>query len=198
LNNTLESVLDPAELPSACQDLLQHGGRMQMAYAWYPEPGAPPEILYLGDQAAHQPFVLLRCRLTQQQRLPSLAIISPLLGWYEREIHDLCGINFEGHPEPYPLVLHEGARPALPPLDPRYHPDEPIPFTPSPWQLPEIQGQDIQHLPFGPVRGDVLESAQIVSTISVKPSFIAIRSFSSSIAGWRNDSKACIRGKLCC
>jgi hypothetical protein len=32
----------------------------------------------------------------------------------------------------------------------------------------------------------------------VTPSFIAIRSFSSSIAGWRNDSKACIRGKLCC
>jgi Ni,Fe-hydrogenase III large subunit len=154
--------MGPAELSVACQQLLGQGGRMQMAYAWYPEADAPPEILYLGDQAARQPFVLFRCRLAPQQQPPSLAIVSPLLGWYEREIHDLFGVTFEGHPEPYPLVLHEGARPVLPPLDPRFHPDEPIPFTPSPWQLPEIHGKDVQRLPFGPVRGDVLESAQIV------------------------------------
>jgi Ni,Fe-hydrogenase III large subunit len=94
--------------------------------------------------------------------LPSLATISPLLGWYEREIHDLCGVRFEGSPEPYRLVLHEGAMPPLPPLDPQFHPVQPIPFTPSAWRLPELQGKDVHRLPFGPVRADVLESAQIV------------------------------------
>ena len=29
----------PDELPQRCGDLLQRGGRMQMAYAWYPRPG---------------------------------------------------------------------------------------------------------------------------------------------------------------
>jgi Ni,Fe-hydrogenase III large subunit len=136
---------------------------MQMAYAWFPEPGAPPEILYLANHAAHQPFILFRCKLPSENAgIPSLATISPLLGWYEREIHDLCGVNFEGHPEPYPLVLHQGATPALPPLDPRYQPDEPMRFTPATWQLPEMHGKDVQWLPFGPVRGGVLESAQIV------------------------------------
>lgn len=163
MNSTVESRVSPAELASASQALLSEGGRMQMAYGWYPEGGETLEVLYLADGAAHQPFMVLRCHVPSgRAQLPTLAKISPLLGWYEREIHDLCGVDFEGHPEPYPLVLHQGARPALPPLDPRYHPDEPIPFTPSAWQLPEIQGRDIQHLPFGPVRGDVLESAQIV------------------------------------
>ena len=37
-----------------------------------------------------------------------------------------------------------------------------IPYTPEPWDLPPIEGSDVQLLPFGPVRGDVLESAQIV------------------------------------
>jgi Ni,Fe-hydrogenase III large subunit len=136
---------------------------MQMAYAWYPEPGCPPEVVYVADQAAREPFITFRCQLASDQTcLPSLATISPLLGWYEREIHDLCGVSFEGSPEPYPLVLQEGAMPPVPPLDPDYHPTEPIPFTPSPWRLPELHGKDVHRLPFGPVRADVLESAQIV------------------------------------
>lgn len=163
MNDTIEKIVDPADLQDACQNILRDGGRMQMAYAWHPEPGAPPEILYLADHAAHEPFTLLRCKLSPKRaKIPSLATISPLLGWYEREIHDLCGVDFKGHPEPYPLVLHEGAHPALPPLHPRYPPDEPMPFTPLAWQLPEMHGKDVQWLPFGPVRGDVLESAQIV------------------------------------
>jgi Ni,Fe-hydrogenase III large subunit len=136
---------------------------MQMAYGWYPQPNGLPEVVYIADQAAREPFQSFRCQLASDDAcLPSLATISPLLGWYEREIHDLCGIQFESNPEPYRLVLHEGAMPPLPPLDPRYRPVQPMPFTPSPWRLPELQGKDVHRLPFGPVRADVLESAQIV------------------------------------
>jgi Ni,Fe-hydrogenase III large subunit len=134
-----------------------------MAYAWFPEPGEPAEVLYLADQGAQKPFSLLRCRLANEtQPLESLAPRIPLLGWYEREMMDLCGIAFTDHPEHHPLVLHEGARPSIPPLDPRYPRDRIIPFTSQPWSLPAIEGNDVQILPFGPIRGDVLESAQIV------------------------------------
>jgi len=162
LNDTLEKRLSPAELPSACQALLQQGARMQMAYAWFPEPNAPPELFYLADGGPHERFLALRCTLAENTPVPSLAKMSPLLGWYEREIQDLCGIDFEGIPEPYRLVLHEGAMPPLPPLDPNYRPVQPMPFQSSVWRLPEVRGQDVQRLPFGPVRADVLESAQIV------------------------------------
>lgn len=158
-----EQILQLSEIPEACEHLLAAGARMQMAYAWFPEPGGSPEILYLADQGAHKPFQLLRCRLPENIRtIPSLARRVPLLGWYEREMMDLCGLSFSGHPEPHPLVLHEGAHPLMPPLDPRYPKDEPMPYSPAPWDLPPIEGSDVQVLPFGPVRADVLESAQIV------------------------------------
>ena len=162
MNGTVERKISPDELPEVCRELTAEGARMQMAYAWFPEPERP-EVIYLADRKAHEPFPLLRCQLPSGCReLPSLATTMPLLGWYEREIQDLCGIRFTGHPEPGPLVLHEGARPPMPPLDPRYRPDGPMPYSPQPWCLPPTEGADIQQLPFGPVRADVLESAQIL------------------------------------
>jgi len=163
MKGTIEHIVWPHSIPQACEDLMRAGARLQMAYAWFPRPGQPPEVIYLADKAPHQPFEILRCTLTDDTReLPSMTPRVPLLGWYEREMHELCGINFQGHPEPRPLVLHEGARPPLPPLDPRYQPAETMPYTESPWDLPPLEGDDVQTLPFGPVRADVLESAQIV------------------------------------
>jgi Ni,Fe-hydrogenase III large subunit len=158
----VEQFLQPNEVPERCHQLTQTGARMQMAYAWFPQPDEPPEVLYLADQGPGKPFSLLRCRTSSAPyELNSLTSRVPLLGWYEREMTDLCGITFRDHPEAKPLVLHEGAHPILPPLDPRYPKDQLMPFTPQPWALPPIEGDDVQMLPFGPVRGDVLESAQI-------------------------------------
>ena len=33
--------------------------------------------------------------------------ITPAAAWYERELHDLYGIEIEGHPNLQPLVFHE-------------------------------------------------------------------------------------------
>ncbi|HTW44638.1 MAG TPA: NADH-quinone oxidoreductase subunit C [Acidobacteriaceae bacterium] len=162
MRETTERVLQPAEIAEACRQLTDQGARLQMAYAWFPERGESPEVLYLADQGPGKPFPLLRCRPSQgSAQMISLATQIPLLGWYEREMTDLCGIYFAGHPEPRPLVLHEGAHPALPPLDPRYPKDQIMPYTEEAWDLPPVEGNDVQALPFGPVRGDVLESAQI-------------------------------------
>lgn len=163
MKGTVERIVRPEEVPQACQELADDGARLQMAYAWFPSMGGAPEVLYLANRKPHEPYILLRCRLSWSgQPLQSLARQIPLLGWYEREMTDLCGISFLNHPEPYPLVLQEGAHPRIPPLDPQYPTDESIPFTAEPWQLPPLEGRDVQVLPFGPVRGDVLESAQIM------------------------------------
>ncbi|HCA26288.1 MAG TPA: NADH-quinone oxidoreductase subunit D, partial [Betaproteobacteria bacterium] len=65
-------------------------------------------------------------------------------------------------PEPYTLVLHEGAQAELPPLDPRAPANLPLKLTAALRNLPEVSGRDVQLLPFGPVRADVLESAQFL------------------------------------
>jgi Ni,Fe-hydrogenase III large subunit len=147
-----------ADLPDALAALLASGGRMQMAYAWYP-PGAPLELRYVGEHNGRGGIVVWRC--TPQGPVPSLAGRSPLLGWYEREIADLFGVAFTGHPEPHRLVLHEGVRPAAPPFDPRYPGDTPLAFTPTESIFPELDNPDVQQLPFGPVRADVVESVEL-------------------------------------
>lgn len=163
MKGSVERILPPSEIPVACEDLTRAGARIQMAYAWFPQAGGAPEVIYLAGMGPHEPFRLLRCRLPDTTfEMDSMATTIPLLGWYEREITDLCGIRFRNHPQPNPLVLHEGAHPVMSPLDPRYPNDQILSFVPQAWDLPSVEGEDVQVLPFGPVRGDVLESAQIV------------------------------------
>ena len=161
MNNCTLRELAPNQLRRACEVLLDTGGRMQMAYAWHPAAGRV-EVRYLVSTGAGRPFELWRCIVDADLVLPSLTEEAPLLGWYEREMADLHGLVFQNHPEPHPLVLHEGAKPVCPPLDPAYPPDKPVTFTETPVELPHIKNPDVQLLPFGPVRADILESAQFL------------------------------------
>jgi formate hydrogenlyase subunit 5 len=151
--------IEPERLPDAIAELLRGGGRMQSAYAWYPSPGRI-ELRYVASRGQTDDFFMWRC--APEGAMPSAAPVSPLLGWYEREITDLYGLEFTGHPEPKRLVLQQGVRPVLPPFDPAYQADAVLPFEPQEGALPEIESPDVQRLPFGPVRADVVESAELV------------------------------------
>lgn len=160
MNGTRQRRVAPNDLTTACQTLLAQGGRPQMAWAWHPEPDRP-EVCYLNDRGPQQPFELWRCTPVNG-RLPSMVKSAPLLSWYEREMADLSGLEFTGHPEPNPLVLHEGAAAPAPPLSADYPGETPLRFTQTPPRMPEVANPDVQLLPFGPVRADVVESAQFL------------------------------------
>ncbi len=157
----MTALLQPEELKGAASDLIKAGGRMQMAYAWYPEPGRL-ELRYVARLPGETAFGQWRCR--PEGPVPSLSGIWPLLSWYEREITDLFGVRFSGHPQPHRLVLHEGAEPEVPPFDPRYPPDQRLPARRKEQRVPDVGGAeaDVQLLPFGPVRADVLESGEFL------------------------------------
>ena len=106
-----------------------------MLYA-RPKNGAVFELRYLVNHAETSRFVIIVCEVTDSA--PSVARHFPLLGWYEREISDLYGIKFEDHPQPYSLIRQERGAADSPPME----------------------STDIQRLPFGPVRADVVESAE--------------------------------------
>ncbi|EQD71030.1 NADH-ubiquinone oxidoreductase, chain 49kDa [mine drainage metagenome] len=129
-----------------------------MAYARKTRAGGL-EVLYCLSQGIGHPYLILRVP-PDQNRIPSLANRFPFMGWYEREMHDLFGLEFEGHPEPYPLVLHEGTEPSHPLL--QGPSEQPLRFSVTPPTVPAMIGPEIQRLPFGPVRADITESAQFL------------------------------------
>jgi len=45
--------------------------------------------------------------------LPSLCDVTPVANWYEREVHDMFGVLFAGHPALDPLLLSEGQAPTM-------------------------------------------------------------------------------------
>jgi formate hydrogenlyase subunit 5 len=152
--------LHPSALKDKVRALLDGGGRMQMVYAWYPEPGRI-ELRYVATPPGKGPFMIWRCE--PDGPVPSLADVAPLLSWYEREVTDLFGLAFTDQPQPQRLVLHDGAVVPRPPFDPLYPADIPI-HAENQQSIPEIAGVngDVQILPFGPIRADVLESAEFL------------------------------------
>ena len=149
-----ERRIAPAGLRLAVEGLLAAGGRMQMLYARTGSDGS--ELNYLAS--AGRDFVLLRLAVGADAVVPSLAPRVPLLGWYEREVRDLYGLDFAGHPEPHPLLVTGWEGPG--PLAGRGR--APVAGLRAPWVTPAVEGEGVQMLPFGPVRADVLESAQFL------------------------------------
>ncbi|MDE2463134.1 MAG: NADH-quinone oxidoreductase subunit C [Alphaproteobacteria bacterium] len=149
-----------SDLPTMIRSLHSAGGRMQMAYAWYPRPGEL-EVRYLAGSGAGKPFV--EWAVTPDSgSLPSMAAESPLLGWYEREITDLFGLEFSGHPEPKRLILHEGAEMAAPPMREDFPSGGRIDISHHDSALPELENPNVQRLPWGPIRADVVESGEFI------------------------------------
>jgi Ni,Fe-hydrogenase III large subunit len=143
--------LEASKLHAAAQVLHKSGGRIQFAYAWSPD-GSKTEVRYICAVPDQQDFDVWT---VAGRTLPSLAPDVPLLSWYEREIMDLHGVAFEGHPQPYPLVLRDGAQPRISGDSQKLH----FP-TNGTAHLPAIETGDVQQLPFGPIRADVVESAE--------------------------------------
>jgi len=59
---------------------------------------------------AYKGSIVLSTRLTVSEKNPSVQTITDLIPGavlYEREVHDLLGVNFEGHPDLSPLMLPE-------------------------------------------------------------------------------------------
>lgn len=160
MNNCEYVSVTTDELPARAQRLLAAGGRFQGVYAWYPS-ASNAELRYVSTLPGQGKFSGWRVEVNGRP-VPSLAAICPLLGWHEREVMEMSGIAFSGHPEPERLVTAFLPRTDRGPLEPTTATGESIAARlPAP-SLPAVSGKHVQLLPFGPVRADVLESAQFI------------------------------------
>ncbi|MBU6463489.1 MAG: nickel-dependent hydrogenase large subunit [Proteobacteria bacterium] len=144
--------LSPPSLIENAEALHASGGRIEFAYAWSPA-GQTRQVRYVSSIPREREFEMWV--VPDVGELPSLTPMLPLLGWYEREMMDLQDLKFTGHPEPYPLVIRSDDNVLLNGKGHRTQPHA----NGRPY-LPDIDATDVQQLPFGPIRADVLESAE--------------------------------------
>jgi membrane-bound hydrogenase subunit beta len=69
--------------------------------------GSEIEVIY---HLAYKGSIVLSIRLSVSKKNPSVPTVTDLVPGavlYEREVHDLFGVNFKGHPDLSPLMLPE-------------------------------------------------------------------------------------------
>jgi formate hydrogenlyase subunit 5 len=93
-----------------------------------------------------------------EPRFPSLSPKLAAAAWYEREIHDLFGLEADGHGRLDPLVL------PLAPSSTRPRPGSGKPVDPVEIDLSplpaHLRGEGVFTIPYGPVRSGVFESIE--------------------------------------
>lgn len=100
------------------------------------------------------------------ERFGSLASELPAANWPEREIQDLFGLEPAGHPDPSRLVLPEGWPEEVYPMRKDFPREREVEIVPPERTGPRVhepvEGDGVFHMPYGPVRSGVFESAQFV------------------------------------
>ena len=66
------------------------------------------QMVYFLLSMSHEQTLVVKADLPYDNpRLPSVCSVWEAADWYEREVHDLFGVEFEGHPDLAPLLLYE-------------------------------------------------------------------------------------------
>ncbi len=93
--------------------------------------------------------------------VPSLARAVPAANWHEREMQDLFGIVPLGHPDPRPLVVHDGWPPGTFPLRKTFDGSRRVPVVPvaPSREFPHLaaEGEGVFEIPVGPIHAGIIE-----------------------------------------
>ncbi|MFH1893375.1 MAG: NADH-quinone oxidoreductase subunit C [Candidatus Zixiibacteriota bacterium] len=66
------------------------------------------EVVYLLYSFDSHAYVRLKVRLKEGEKISSLCGIWDIANWFEREVYDLFGVEFEGHPDLTRILTPDG------------------------------------------------------------------------------------------
>ncbi|MBE18003.1 MAG: NADH-quinone oxidoreductase subunit C [Nitrospinae bacterium] len=81
----------------------------------YPDDDLPLQVLYQLYSFEKNRRVRLKVKLQEEQSIPTISNLWSSANWMEREVFDLFGINFSGHPDLRRILLPDdwGSHPML-------------------------------------------------------------------------------------
>jgi Ni,Fe-hydrogenase III large subunit/Ni,Fe-hydrogenase III component G len=90
--------------------------------------------------------------------VPSLTRAIPAANWHEREMRDLFGIVPVGHPDPRPLVVHDGWPQGVFPLRKAFDGSRRVAVEPAA-EFPHLvaEGEGVFEIPVGPIHAGIIE-----------------------------------------
>jgi NADH-quinone oxidoreductase subunit C len=74
----------------------------------YPANEKPFELIWILYSFARNQRVRVKTRITEGASFPSSVAIWPTANWLEREVFDMFGIRFDGHPDMKRILLPDG------------------------------------------------------------------------------------------
>jgi len=121
---------------------------LKVRYIFEPtKPGAPDQFV-----------TLLVSVDAAQPELPSLTTAIPAANWHEREMQDLFGIIPVGHPDPRPLVVHDGWPRGMFPLRKTFDAARRVPVDPTDEFVHLVgEGEGVFEIPVGPIHAGIIE-----------------------------------------
>lgn len=115
-------------------------------------------------------ILVVHTELTEDSmKIRSLCPGMPGAALYEREIRDMYGIEFKGHPDPREWVHHGNWPEGLHPLRkdfPAYYKPE---FTDREQEFLRIQGTGVYEIPVGPVHAGIIEPGHFRFSVAGEP-----------------------------
>jgi Ni,Fe-hydrogenase III large subunit/Ni,Fe-hydrogenase III component G len=87
---------------------------------------------------------------------PAVSALLPAAAWCERELRDLLGVEPTGHPDPRPLVAHDGWPAGAHPLRKDFRAPEEWDWAPR-FTVPRVEGDGVFEIPVGPIHAGIIE-----------------------------------------
>src|SRR5581483_9528972 len=74
---------------------------------WPPRAAGRFDVIYILYSTRHRHRVRVKAIAGEQTPVPSATVIWPAANWFEREVFDMFGVNFTGHPDRRRILMPE-------------------------------------------------------------------------------------------
>ena len=116
------------------------------------------ELVYeLYAMTTSQAHLRVKCTVAEDESMPTVTGIWPTADWHEREIYDMMGITFDGHPDLRRILMWDGY--------PFYPLRKDFPLAGRPSEMPDVAFTDTAPLAGGPF----VTSPSSASTVHREP-----------------------------